>query len=314
VTRLLFTGGGGAGNEALFRLLGGRYECHFADADPAAIDDTIPADRRHKIPMARDPAFAPAVAGLCIELGFDMLVPGVDEELAKLTMISEAAPTLKVLAPSADYIARMDDKLSMIRALEAAGLTVPWTVTADNRDRAGFPAIAKPRLGRGSRAVRIVDSAAALDAYLMLEDLRAEDVILQELGRGAEYTVQMIADEEAVIHAVVPVRVGVKRGITLRARTEEEPTVDAACRAIHAAYPTGGCYNIQLILTADGRVLPFEINPRISTTFCLSVAAGIDPIAVFLGLAPKEDEAVAFRPGVGLNRHWRNSFTNTDPS
>ena len=314
MTTLLFTGGGGVGNEALYRLLGDRYDCHFADADPNAIDDAIPANRRHAIPLARDAEFTPAVTSLCGTLGVDMLIPGVDEELLKLASISGAAPALKILAPDSAFIARMGDKLSMIRALKAAGLNAPWTLKADDRAAARFPAIAKPRQGRGSRAVRVVTSAAALDAYLLLEALNAEDVILQELGCGTEFTVQMIADPQGTLHAVVPVEVGIKRGITLCACTVENSIVDAACRAIHAAYPTGGCYNIQLILTEENRVLPFEINPRISTTFCLSVAAGVDPIAIALGLAPMAGEAAGFRSGVGLRRHWRNSFSSMERS
>lgn len=309
--KLLFTGGGGAGNEALYRLLGDRYECHFADADPSAIDDAIPSDKRHAIPSARDAGFSKIVASLCCELGVELLVPGVDEELPKMAPILLSLPELKILAPHSVFIARMNDKLSMIRALVEAGLTTPWTFQANDRASVRFPAIAKPRTGRGSRAVRVVTSEAELDAYLLLEGLDAENVVLQELGYGTEYTVQMIADSNGVLRAVVPVEVELKRGITLRAQTIENPVVDAACRAIHKAYPTGGCYNIQLILTKDGRVLPFEINPRISTTFCLSVAAGVDPIAIFLGMSPIIDETVAFRTGVTLRRHWRNSLSTT---
>ena len=63
--KLLFTGGGGAGNEALYRLLGDRYEAHFADADVAAIAQSIPVERRHAIPMANVDDFTCAVAALC---------------------------------------------------------------------------------------------------------------------------------------------------------------------------------------------------------------------------------------------------------
>lgn len=310
--RLLFTGGGGAGNEAIYRLLADRYECHFADADPSAIDDAIPTDKRHAIPLAQDSGFAKSVTSLCCALGIDLLVPGVDEELPKMAYISRAVPAMKILAPDSVFIAQMSDKLSMIRALEAAGLNAPWTFQANDRASARFPAIAKPRNGRGSRGVRFVASEAELDAYLLLEGLDVENVILQERGYGTEYTVQMIADSGGVLRAVVPVEVEIKRGITLRAKTVENPVVDAACRAIHAAYPTGGCYNIQLILTDCGRVLPFEINPRVSTTFCLSIAAGVDPIAIAMDLAPDVGETVVFQAGVRLSRHWRNSLSNME--
>jgi len=312
VIKLLFTGGGGAGNEAIFRLLADRYECHFADADPSAIDDAIPADRRHSIPLAQDEGFANFVSCLCRDLSIDLLVPGVDEELPKMASIARALPLMKILAPDSAFIAQMSDKLLMIQALESAGLTSPKTFQAKDRRLVSFPSIAKPRNGRGSRGVRVVASEAELDAYLLLEGPQAEEIILQELGYGTEYTVQMIADFHGVLQAVVPVEVEIKRGITLRAKTVKNSIVEAGCRAIHAAYPTVGCYNIQLILTGDGRVLPFEINPRISTTFCLALAAGVDPIAIFLGQTPNIDEMVDFRVGSILRRYWRNSFSSME--
>jgi carbamoyl-phosphate synthase large subunit len=312
VTKLLFTGGGGAGNEAIYRLLADRYDCHFADADLASIDDGIPAANRHSIPAAQDSDFETVVASLCSALGVDLLIPGVDEELPKLPLIMRAMPALKILAPDSAFISRMSDKLSMIHALNAAGLPAPWTSKATERDCACFPCIAKPRHGRGSRAVRVIAGERELDAYLLLEGLDAENVILQELGYGTEYTVQMIADPHGDLRTVVPVEVSTKRGITLHAKTVENPVVDASCRAIHAAYPTAGCYNVQLILTDKGQILPFEINPRISTTFCLSIAAGVDPIAITLGLAHDTGGPAGFLPGVSLRRHWRNSLWNTE--
>ena len=137
----------------------------------------------------------------------------------------------------------------------------------------------------------------------------AGQMLIQEKIKGIEYTVQMIADAHGWLCTVVPVRVEIKRGITLRAETEAEPRVISACREIHQAVPTGGCYNIQLILTPGGGVFPFEINPRISTTLCLVVAAGIDPIAVFLGHG-HPDDVLSFTACVQLRRYWTNIFSN----
>ena len=107
------------------------------------------------------------------------------------------------------------------------------------------------------------------------------------------------------LRAVVPVKVDSKRGITIRAETCADAKVIEVCIAIHAAVPAAGCYNIQLIKTETGEVLPFEINPRVSTTLCLVVAAGVDPIAIYLGQSPKE-MLLPFAEGVRLRRHWKN--------
>lgn len=308
--RVLFTGGGGAGNEALFRLLQTKYSPHFADADVDAIDPRIPAGHRHALPWASDPEFVIKTAELCRRLSIDLLVPGVDEELYVLASQSGALGATRLLLPCADYIATMLDKLEMAQALESKNLRVPRTYRLSDRwNDLDFPCICKPRKGRGSRGVRTLRTSAEAELLRNRLGPSADDYILQEKAIGQEYTVQMVAAADATLQAIVPVKVDVKRGVTLRAETSPEPRVIAACQAIHTALPTPGCYNIQLILTADGRVLPFEINPRVSTTLCLVVAAGVDPIAIFNLAEQREDGKLqSFECGLRLQRHWLNHF------
>ena len=308
VIKVLFSGGGGAGNEALFRLLGPRYELHFGDADLMAINPMIPNDRRHQLPWASDPAFVAKMSDLCRRLNIDILIPGVDEELLALSRGAHVIAPTRLLLPDENYVETMLDKLHMIKALSAKTIPVPHSQTlADDFEDIKFPCISKPRHGRGSRDVRIlntIDDAISLKATL---GSLAKQMLLQEKIEGIEYTVQMIADEHGWLRAVVPVKVRIKRGITLRAETESEPRVIAACRKIHQAISTSGCYNIQLILTSEGNVFPFEINPRISTTLCLVVAAAVDPIAIFLE-SIQHETLLTFVAGIQLQRHWTNHF------
>lgn len=308
--KVLFTGGGGAGNEALWRLLGHRYTLHFGDADPIAIDPCIPEDRRHQLPWASDSDFVGKMADLCRRLGIDLLVPGVDEELLALARNSNVLAPTRLLLPHADYVETMLDKLHMVMSLSEKKIPVPLSRTlADDLKGFRFPCISKPRSGRGSRDVRVLNSIA--DAMSLNSTLgnAAEKMLVQDKVEGVEYTVQMVADAKRRLCAIVPVRVGIKRGITIRAETEAEPRVIAACHAIHQAIPTEGCYNIQLMLTTGGNVLPFEINPRISTTLCLVVAAGIDPVSIFLEHV-RNDGILPFVSGVQLRRHWTNHFSS----
>lgn len=307
--KVLFTGGGGAGNEALFRLLGGKYVLHFGDADVTAIDPSIPECQRLELPWASDSDFIPKITKLCQRLEIDLLIPGVDEELLVLAKNAEALAPTRLLLPDVKYVETMLDKLHMVETLAARKIPVPQTKTVeDELHEVRFPCISKPRSGRGSRDVRVLDSLE--DAASLKKKLgsAAKQTLVQDKIEGVEYTVQMVADARGCLRAIVPVKVGVKRGITLRAETEAEPLVIAACRLVHQALPTVGCYNIQLILTPRGSVLPFEINPRISTTLCLVVAAGIDPISIFLGEA-KQDRLLPFVSGIHLQRHWINYFS-----
>jgi len=308
---LLFTGGGGAATEALYRLLGRRDEVHFADADVGAIPYALPAERWHQIPFALDPSFVDGLSRLCRQLKVDLLIPGVDEELLPIASMREVIGC-DVLLPPGDFIKIHLDKLASNSQLRAFGLPVPQTERLSERSRISFPCIVKPSQGRGSHGVAIVRSEQELEAHIVTCRRRPEDFILQELLCGQEYTVMMAADRSGGLRAVVPVKVGIKKGITLRAETCRDDGVIAACEAIHAANPVPGLYNIQLIKSTAGDVKPFEINPRISTTACLGLAAGVNFVDVYLeptqgGNGPKNGR-LPFRDGLGLKRSWHNDF------
>jgi carbamoyl-phosphate synthase large subunit len=311
--RLLFTGGGGAGTEALARLLADRYEVFFADADVAAKPYPIAADHWLQIPLATAAEFLGEIADLCRRLHIDLFIPTVDEELLLIARLPKPLG-FNVLLPPEHFVARHLDKLVSNQFLHQAGLPAPQTVAAD-QGRLDFPCIIKPRSGRGSRNVATVYSEAELQAQITLARQEPEDFVVQELVTGDEYTVMMAADRNGKLRAIVPVLVERKRGITLRAVTVLDQGVIESCRAIHAADPVPGCYNIQLIKATDGSAKPFEINPRISTTACLGLAAGIDFAGIFLGSQEstnhQNDDLARFQVGLSLKRSWHNEFIET---
>jgi carbamoyl-phosphate synthase large subunit len=287
-----------------------RYDVHFADADPQARPPSIAPGAWHAVPLASAPDFMERLLDLCGGLGVDLLVPGVDEELTTIAAGRQAL-SCAVLLPEAGFVATHLDKLASCAALRGSGVPTPLTELCPDRRDVAFPCIVKPRRGRGSRDVRAVASEEELRAHILLCRRPAGDFIVQQQLRGQEYTVTMVADRHGVLRAVVPVRVAVKRGITLRAETDRDRRVVDACVAIHRAQPASGCFNIQAIKTDDGAVMPFEINPRISTTACLALAAGVDFVGLYLGgdAAAPSAALAPFQDGLRLARSWHNEFT-----
>jgi carbamoyl-phosphate synthase large subunit len=236
-------------------------------------------------------------------------VPTVDEELLPLARHQLAPGDPGLLLPPADFVAGMLDKLACARALTAQGLTAPRTEPVSGAAALAFPLILKPRSGRGSRGVVQIDEAAQVPAYLALHRTSPEAVIAQELATGQEYTVFVLADQQARLRAVVPVKVLEKRGVTIRAHTEASAAILDYTRRFQAAFRPTGPYNIQCMLTPAGVVLPFEVNPRVSTTFCLSFAAGVDAFALYAESMP-DPILAAFQSDVQLGRHWHNHFSS----
>lgn len=307
--KVLFTGGGGAGNEALWRLLKQKYDLYFSDADIKQIDPQISASRKFQIPFANSVNFTNAVVKLCDELDIDVLIPGVDEELTLLSDKVFKEKLMKIMIPQQEYVTTMLDKLSMIRCFQDQNLKVPET-EALSQDISGFdyPCIIKPRKGRGSRGVFSVNTSEEVDSFRSKLVDSLDTYIIQQQKLGFEYTVQMIANSEGRLIHVVPIKVSSKKGITIRAQVDKNEAVIKACKLIHDSIPCRATYNIQLILTDKGEVYPFEINPRISTTFCLVIASGVDPIDIYLNGA-NAYFSDNFQNKKSLTRHWTNHFS-----
>ena len=305
---VMITGGGGAGCESIHRLLSDRYDLYFVDSDISNIDPTIPISKRKQVPLANDAEFLPFLKKLCFDLKVDLLIPGVDEELLLIAESADQWGKTKMMLPHSSYVSSMTDKLMMIRVLENQGISVPKTESLDNDiSEFDFPCILKPREGRGSRGVFSVTNKTELEAFRKKFAEDANKQVLQRQYFGTEYTVQMIANSNGDLLCVVPVKVSLKKGITISAEIDDNIIVTNACKLIHQKVPCGGTYNIQLMLTTNDEVYPFEINPRISTTFCLVVAAGVDPIDLFLN-GKIENSPYPFNNGTALSRHWYNYF------
>ncbi len=310
--RLLFTGGGGAGSEALYRLLSDRYDVHFADADPDAKPAGVPAVAWHQLPHASAHDFLEGVARLCRALEIELLVPGVDEELLPVSR-ARAVLGCEVLLPPTAFVEAHLDKLASHILLQSLGTAVPDTELLPDRRRVLFPCVVKPRQGRGSRHVAVVASEEELLAHVVACRRAPDEFIVQQLLKGQEYTVTVVADRTGGLRAVVPIKVALKRGITLRAETDHDEQVMRVCEAIHAASPVPGCFNVQLIKAASGDVRPFEVNPRISTTMCLALAAGVHVIDLYLrgvgASGPPPSGLAPFANRLKLRRSWYNEFS-----
>jgi len=305
---LLFTAGGSPGMEALYRQLSGYYNLYFADMDPTRISPIIPSCRRLEIPSAQSPAFAQVVIDHCRLYNITLLIPGVDEELGTLWSVADALNPTHIFLPKPDFVATMTDKLEMSIQFLKNNLGVPATTLAINEiSRFRFPVIIKPRWGRGSRNIFEIATPEKFHHFRLALDGNLADWVVQEKIDGDEFTVQVIAAPDSSLTAILPIQVFEKRGSTVSAELRFDQTIHDYCSQIHAIFRPEGSYNVQLIKDDAGRIFCFEINPRISTTFCLATEIGLDPFLCFCQRTPAiplED----FPPRIRLTRHWINDF------
>ncbi len=284
------------------------------DVDPAAPGLYL-ADRGYLVPPGDSEAFLPRMRTLCADEGAVAVIPLVDEELVRVGELAKDG--VEVLLPRLDFVTTCLDKYVLMRELEDAGIGVPRTWLASEwpsgaADSAPGGLIVKPRCGRGSRGVVVIDSVRDMARVVSEGGYAADELIVQELVGGPEYTVSVVVWRDGGVQAVVPKEVVLKQGVTRYAVTRRHREVDRVCRAVQSALRADGPFNVQLCLDADGRPRIFEINPRFSSTASLTAAAGIDEITGLLRQAVADGPRLEddWREGVAMVRRWTDEFVS----
>jgi carbamoyl-phosphate synthase large subunit len=276
--RILVTGAGGPAAIAVLRALEPDPSVTLvaADMDPwAAGLYLVPESDRVVVPAGAAPHFVDAVVDLCRRHRIDILVPTVDCELEPIALAAGrfAEVGVRLLAPPAPVLAVTLDKLALATAC-ADVVRVPRTESASTTDPGtwSYPVIVKPRRGSGSRGVGLVASAEDLAGRGL-----GEDMLVQELLPGEEYSVDVLADPSGRVCAAVPrVRQRVDSGVSVAGYTVVDPELQAfAVRAVQAlGLPFVS--NVQIRRDRFGRPALLEINPRVPGSLALTVAAGVD--------------------------------------
>ncbi|MBD7917702.1 ATP-grasp domain-containing protein [Cellulomonas sp. Sa3CUA2] len=279
MTRVLVTGAGGPAGVAVIRSLlrRGDVEVFAADMDRwASALYLVPAGNRRLVPAGRADEFVATVRGLCARDRIDVLIPTVDVELPRLAAVRDdlaaagtrlASPSLRTLDTCLDKLALAHACTGLVRVPRTELLGTPQALSGWD-----FPVIVKPRRGAGSRGVRTVASASELD--VVYDD---EDLLVQEMLPGQEYSVDVLADSTGHVVAAVPrARLRVDSGVAVAGVTVHDEELIATATAVARAVGLTSVANVQLKRDADGVPALLEVNPRFPGALPLTIAAGVD--------------------------------------
>ena len=308
---ILLTGAGGVATPALIkRLQENGYRVIAADIDKHAVGlyladlgvVTVPGD---------SPEFVKVMSEICDQHKVDLLITGVDEELIPSFELEKN--NIIVLLPRLNFVTTCLDKYKLMQSLDSIGITIPETRFAKmGPGDISYPIVIKPRRGRGSRGVGIINNKTELDSFINESKYKIDDLIIQKYIDGVEYTVSVVLWRDGIIQAVVPKEIICKRGITKLAITRCNNRIKQICYKIQEKLHADGPFNLQLIIDKNtGIPYPIEINPRFSTTITLTIAAGIDEL---IGLTKqaldgrKSYDFGGWKEGVVLLRQTQDQF------
>jgi carbamoyl-phosphate synthase large subunit len=319
MTRVLVTGAGGAAGVCVVRALSrAGHQVVGGDPDPLAAGLAL-AEEHALLPRADDERFVPSVIDAARDHRVDAVITTVAEEMGPLELVRDslAGDGIALWLSSAASVSSCLDKWRFARALEQAGVPAPPTVLASGPGSDPAPTssvrgpwVVKPRYGRGSRDVYLVDEADEL-AWAVR---RTPDAIVQTRCRGREFTADALVDRDGIVAGVVPRwRLETKAGISTKGTTFSDPRVDELVQATVLALGLEGALNLQGFVEESemAPVQVVEVNPRFSGGLALSLEAGADLVGEFLrgtlGLPIRRDR-LQHEDGVTMVRHYDEIF------
>jgi len=300
---IFLTGGGGSGTIAITKALKDKYRVILGDMDKWAAGLRF-ADKSYIIPAGKNKKFLTVIRNIIKAEKVDIFVPLVDEEIKDF-------PDLMILLPEYNFAKMALDKWELINGLNQAYLQIPKTYLGDCPYHSlKYPYIVKPRIGRGSKNVREINSQEELEAYKVLLGLKDNEILLQEKIIGKEFTVSVVVNKFGEILAIVPKEVIQKKGITIVAITRKNEAIDYICRKVQNRLKANGPFNVQLILQDNEIPIIFEINPRFSTSIALTMKAGVNEIDILVKnyLHSKGNFPLRFEENLVMSRYYEQIY------
>jgi carbamoyl-phosphate synthase large subunit len=262
--------------------------------------------------------YASSVLNACLKAGAELLIPGGEQPMTLLGASAQIFERegIRLLANSPEIIELFSDKAKTFELLVRHGVAVPKTAMIEGGadiEAVGLPCIVKPATGSGGSAS--VFFAVTVDEALIYAEFisRSGTVpIAQEYidDREGEFTIGVLSLPGGEVFGSIALRraLDAKLSVSYRGRGglvssgyTQGHIGDYAelCRQaeqIARSIGSRGPINVQGRVR-DGRLLPFEINPRFSASTYLRAMAGFNEVDILAryvieGIAPDRQPIV----------------------
>jgi carbamoylphosphate synthase large subunit len=262
--RVLVTGvGGPSGRAATAALMARGFFVLGVDMNIVPSD----ASQFAQVTAALDSRYPDQLRHLIHEHRIGWLFPTVSEELVIVAELADElrAQGVAVFISGPDAVGVCEDKWVTSQALRARNVAVPKSAVGPSDSPSvqalGFPAISRPRVGRGGRGVVVHDGPGVVPAV--------PDAIWQEFMSGIEYDVLLVRNPDPP-HQVLMTQVFEKTllkdgrvGNAVEIEAVEAPDIASLAEDAASALSLTGPLDMDIRRGNDGAPRLLEINARI---------------------------------------------------
>ncbi len=257
------------------------------------------ADQAWTVPSCNDKSFVERVMELALRERVNLIVPTIDPELPVYARHRERflAKGIAVSIGDERAVQIASDKWNTYQWLSESGFPTVRTARAQDAqtDRSSWqlPLIVKPRRGSASMGVSTISHFSELERAVR----QRNDLIVQEIAQGDEYTINLFVDGSGKCLAAVPHRrIQTRGGEVAKGITAKNPALIELGRQVAEALPgMRGALNVQCFLSPTGDIRIIELNARFGGGYPLAHQAGAR-FADWL-----VEEAVGRQPKVALD-------------
>ena len=217
------------------------------------------------------------ILSLVEKWNINLIIPTIDTELPVLAenreRFKQAGCTVLVSSPEA--ISTCNNKFNTYKALAESNIGTPHTWLPEDAlalDELKYPCILKPAHGSASRGIHKAYSRDDLGFFIN----RYDGLIVQEFIKGEEYTCDVFVDRNQQPRCCVPrKRIETRGGEVSKSKVvKRQDLIDAALKTVTALGCEFGVITVQELLSENGEIMIFDINPRFGGGIPLAIKAG----------------------------------------
>lgn len=269
---VLVTGiGGVVGQGVLRNIIHCGYEVGLIGTNTVAVSGgNHLCDAVYTVPFGDEPTYIPAMKRICTREKVDFIIPTTDAESYYLALAHRELPPLST--SSAEVAWTFFNKLKTWESFRAAGIPFAETILPSGYNNNFSEYVVKPMMGRGSRNIFITPERP---------ERFSEDFIIQKLYKGKEVTTALYVTKRKKLLGFITFERVLQHGFTYQCEvtTRYEKQMGKLIHSIISHFHIKGSCNIQSIVEQpSGRIIPFEVNGRISGTNSIRAQFGFEDV------------------------------------
>ncbi|KJS22165.1 MAG: hypothetical protein VR72_07375 [Clostridiaceae bacterium BRH_c20a] len=239
---------------------------------------------------------------LCSKHNIDLIIPSSEIEIKVLSKTRNFFDEnqIKLLINNDHIIDIFMDKLKTIKFFEENKIFYPKTFLFENfEDQLDYPFLVKRKFTAGSKGIFIVEDAQDLEYYRK----KYSDSIVQEIVGDSEkeYTIGVFSDGNKTFNIAFQRKLGFG-SLSRFVKLVNDPKIDELAKNISNFIHLKGSINIQVRKDEKGEYIPFEINPRLSSTLAFRSYFGFEDLKWWIDMIYGDE--IEYKPiykaGIGV--------------